>query len=201
MSDTAIQNQVRRLMAERDLLLSAIAPEDYAKIEAKIVAISESPEEPPSPEIPTKLTLRQENALRAELGRYITENGALTAALRTAREERDRLQALSELAETVRNVLSEARNKAEKEIAAEREARKQAEVEQFNAGKEAAAKECDQFVEAYSFWTPYPDGYVYSDAESKAAALFAKGRFEVAAKKIRELEPVSGSPERLEDGK
>jgi hypothetical protein len=41
-----VHNQVRRLMAERDLLLSAIAPEDYAKIQAQLVAIAESPDEP-----------------------------------------------------------------------------------------------------------------------------------------------------------
>ena len=40
-----VQNQIRRLMAERDLLLSAIAPEDYAKIEPQMKAISESPDE------------------------------------------------------------------------------------------------------------------------------------------------------------
>jgi hypothetical protein len=44
MSETT-QNQIRRLMAERDLLLSAIAPEDYAKIEPQMKAISESPDE------------------------------------------------------------------------------------------------------------------------------------------------------------
>lgn len=36
--------QVARLMAERDLLLFAIAPGDYAKVEAKMVAISETPD-------------------------------------------------------------------------------------------------------------------------------------------------------------
>lgn len=44
MSDET-QNRIRRLTAERDLLLSAIAPADYAKIEAQLVAISESPDE------------------------------------------------------------------------------------------------------------------------------------------------------------
>src|ERR1700761_3676169 len=39
-------NQVRRLMAERDLLLSAIAPADYAKIEKQLAAIAESPDQP-----------------------------------------------------------------------------------------------------------------------------------------------------------
>ena len=43
---TEQQNQVRRLMGERDLLLSAIAPADYAKIQARIVAISESTDAP-----------------------------------------------------------------------------------------------------------------------------------------------------------
>ena len=33
-------------MGERDLLLSAIAPADYAKIQARIVAISESTDAP-----------------------------------------------------------------------------------------------------------------------------------------------------------
>jgi hypothetical protein len=40
------QNQIRRLMAERDLLLSAIAPEDYDRIKDKLVAVSESPDTP-----------------------------------------------------------------------------------------------------------------------------------------------------------
>lgn len=47
MQGTDTQNQIRRLMAERDLLISAIAPEDYAKIQAQLVAIAESPDEPP----------------------------------------------------------------------------------------------------------------------------------------------------------
>lgn len=34
---------VERLMAERDLLLSAISPEDYAKVQKQIVTISEAP--------------------------------------------------------------------------------------------------------------------------------------------------------------
>lgn len=37
-------SQIARLMAERDLLLSAIAPEDYMKIKAQLVAISEKPD-------------------------------------------------------------------------------------------------------------------------------------------------------------
>jgi hypothetical protein len=86
-------------------------------------------------------------------------------------------------------------------LARERESRKQAEDKAFNAGIEAAAKECDEFVLAYSFWTPYPKGYVYSDAESKAAAVFAKGRFEVAAKKIRGLESIPQEPAERERGK
>jgi hypothetical protein len=40
------QAQIRRLMAERDLLLSAIAPEDYDKIKDKLVAVSESSDVP-----------------------------------------------------------------------------------------------------------------------------------------------------------
>jgi hypothetical protein len=40
-----LRNQVRRLMAERDLLLFAIAPEDYAKIQAQLAAISETPDQ------------------------------------------------------------------------------------------------------------------------------------------------------------
>lgn len=38
-------NQVRRLMAERDLLLSAISETDYAKIQTEMDAISTSPDE------------------------------------------------------------------------------------------------------------------------------------------------------------
>jgi hypothetical protein len=40
----SLVSQIRRLMAERDLLLSAIRPEDYAKIREKLVAVSESPD-------------------------------------------------------------------------------------------------------------------------------------------------------------
>jgi cell fate (sporulation/competence/biofilm development) regulator YlbF (YheA/YmcA/DUF963 family) len=40
-----IDDQIRRLMAERDLLLSAISPVDYAKIQAQLVAVSESPDD------------------------------------------------------------------------------------------------------------------------------------------------------------
>jgi hypothetical protein len=50
---------------------------------------------------------------------------------------------------------------------------------------EEAAIDCDEFAEAYSFWEPYPEGYVYSDNEGRAAALFAHGRFKVCAEKIR----------------
>lgn len=39
-----INGQVIRLMNERDLLLSAIAHEDYVKIEAQFVKISETPD-------------------------------------------------------------------------------------------------------------------------------------------------------------
>jgi hypothetical protein len=53
---------------------------------------------------------------------------------------------------------------------------------------EEAARVCDHFVEAYSFWEPFPEGYVYNDAESRAAVLFAKGRLEVVAKLIRALQ-------------
>jgi hypothetical protein len=38
-------NRIRRLMLERDLLLQAISPDDYAKIQAQMVVISESPDE------------------------------------------------------------------------------------------------------------------------------------------------------------
>lgn len=40
----AAEAQIRRLMAERDLLLGAIASEDYAKIKDQMVRVSESPE-------------------------------------------------------------------------------------------------------------------------------------------------------------
>lgn len=39
---------IERLMAERDLLLSAISPEDYAKVQKQMVVISETPD-PGSP--------------------------------------------------------------------------------------------------------------------------------------------------------
>lgn len=52
---------------------------------------------------------------------------------------------------------------------------------------EEAAKECDVFVEAYSFFRPYPEGYVYTEQESRAAMAFAQGRFRVAAENIRRL--------------
>jgi hypothetical protein len=52
---------------------------------------------------------------------------------------------------------------------------------------EEAAKECDVFAEAYSFFRPYPKGYVYTEQESRAAMAFAQGRFKVAAKNIRAL--------------
>lgn len=38
------ENQVRRLMAEHDLLLSAIAPADYDKIKDQMKQVSESPD-------------------------------------------------------------------------------------------------------------------------------------------------------------
>lgn len=40
-----LRNQVRRLMAERDILLSAISPMDYDKVKAQLESISESPGE------------------------------------------------------------------------------------------------------------------------------------------------------------
>jgi TATA-box binding protein (TBP) (component of TFIID and TFIIIB) len=59
---------------------------------------------------------------------------------------------------------------------------------------EEAAKECDTFVEAYSpeFFRPLPPGYVYSADETRAAGLFAHGRFKVAAAKIRALSGPEG---------
>lgn len=40
-----MQNQIRRLMAERDLLLSAIAPADYERVRAQIDVVVESPDQ------------------------------------------------------------------------------------------------------------------------------------------------------------
>lgn len=40
-----MRNQIRRLMAECDLLLSALSTADYEKIKDQMVAISESPDE------------------------------------------------------------------------------------------------------------------------------------------------------------
>lgn len=40
-----MRNQIRRLMAECDLLLGAISSEDYAKIKDQMDKISESPDE------------------------------------------------------------------------------------------------------------------------------------------------------------
>lgn len=39
-------NRINRLMMERDLLMSAIAPADYERIKAQLDAISESPDKP-----------------------------------------------------------------------------------------------------------------------------------------------------------
>jgi succinate dehydrogenase flavin-adding protein (antitoxin of CptAB toxin-antitoxin module) len=44
-NDRELLNRVRRLMRERDILLGAIAPEDYAKVKDQIAAISESPDQ------------------------------------------------------------------------------------------------------------------------------------------------------------
>jgi hypothetical protein len=44
-TDVVLKNQIRRLMAERDLLLSAISPSDYDKIKDQMDTISESPDE------------------------------------------------------------------------------------------------------------------------------------------------------------
>lgn len=62
-----------------------------------------------------------------------------------------------------------------------------ARVEGFNEAKELAAQKCDIFVEAYSFCTPYPEGYIYSSEESRAFMIGAGSRFEVAAANIRGL--------------
>lgn len=40
-----LQAQYNRVSAERDLLLSAIRPEEYATIQERMVAISETPDE------------------------------------------------------------------------------------------------------------------------------------------------------------
>jgi hypothetical protein len=39
-----LKARLARVIGERDLLLFAISPEDYAKVEAKIVAVSETPD-------------------------------------------------------------------------------------------------------------------------------------------------------------
>jgi len=58
---------------------------------------------------------------------------------------------------------------------------------------EEAAKACDEFVEAYSCFEPYPKGYTYAPIESKAAIVFAHGRFKIAADKIRALKSVQST--------
>ncbi|HTF72614.1 MAG TPA: hypothetical protein VK638_59100 [Edaphobacter sp.] len=70
---------------------------------------------------------------RKVYGHAALENVRLQAALRAAREERDLLSSLAK--NNLRNF-----QQSETELQAEREARKQAEVEQFNAGVDAAAK-------------------------------------------------------------
>lgn len=64
--------QIARLMAERDLLLFAIAPKDYAKIEVALSAISKTTDDGPL-EIP--LTDSMSSAVRNALWRF---NAALT---------------------------------------------------------------------------------------------------------------------------
>jgi len=71
--------------------------------------------------------------------------------------------------------------KAASELAALR-----AENERLKQVLATIQEECNNFVEAYSFAKPYPKGYIYTLAESRAGMVFAHGRFQVMAKKIAE---------------
>jgi hypothetical protein len=69
---TDVHAQVARLLAERNLLLQAIAGEDYEKIQAKLVKISETPD---SALVEVPLTDEMSPAVRNAMWRF---NAALT---------------------------------------------------------------------------------------------------------------------------
>jgi hypothetical protein len=58
-----------------------------------------------------------------------------------------------------------------------------------DAALEEAALECEEFAQYYSpeIFTPFPEGYVYTEQESRASAIFAHRQLNVMARTIREL--------------
>jgi hypothetical protein len=88
---TDVHAQVARLLAERNLLLQAIAGEDYEKIQAKLVKISETPD---SALVEVPLTDEMSPAVRNAMWRF---NAALT--IRKLREALRKIDAW-ELPET-----------------------------------------------------------------------------------------------------